>query len=150
MENDMTTLSSLKLVTAVKPTALAPIVQKRNKLIKRLYEQIELAKALVEGREYTTTRLRTVKDAETNETKTVSMPVRVKAWWWSAENGKLCVTIKYGAKTIELAKGKSAVELASKEDLVSVLETLKAAVNAGELDEQINALSATVKSAFKK
>ena len=146
----MTTLSGLKLVTAVKPTALAPIMQKRNKLIKRLYEQIELAKALVEGREYTTTRLRTVKDAETNETKTVSMPVRVKAWWWSAENGKLCVTIKYGAKTIELAKGKSAVELASKEDLVSVLETLKAAVNAGELDEQINALSATVKSAFKK
>ena len=150
MENDMTTLSGLKLVTAVKPTALAPIMQKRNKLIKRLYEQIELAKALVEGREYTTTRLRTVKDAETNETKTVSMPVRVKAWWWSAENGKLCVTVKYGAKTIELAKGKSAVELASKEDLVSVLETLKAAVNAGELDEQINALSATVKSAFKK
>ena len=150
MENDMTTLSSLKLVTAVKPTALAPIVQKRNKLIKRLYEQIELAKALAEGREYTTTRLRTVKDAETNETKTVSLPVRVKVWWWTAENGKLCVTIKYGAKTIELAKGKTAVELASKDELVNVLETLKTAVDAGELDEQINALSGAVKSNFKK
>ena len=137
----MTTLSSLKLVTAVKPTALAPIVQKRNKLIKRLYEQIELAKALAEGREYMTTRLRTVKDAETNETKTVSLPMRVKAWWFNAENGKLCVTVKYGTKTIELAKGKTAVELTSEEDLVSVLETLKAAVDAGELDEQINVLS---------
>ena len=150
MENDMTTLSSLKLVTAVKPTALAPIVQKRNKLIKRLYEQVELAKALAEGREYTTTRLRTVKDAETNETKTVSLPVRVKVWWWTAENGKLCVTIKYGAKTIELAKGKTAVELASKDELVNVLETLKTAVDAGELDEQINAVSGAVKSGFKK
>ena len=150
MENDMTTLSSLKLVTAVKPIALAPIVQKRNKLIKRLYEQIELAKALAEGREYTTTRLRTVKDAETNETKTVSLPVRVKVWWWTAENGKLCVTIKYGAKTIELAKGKTAVELASKDELVNVLETLKTAVDAGELDEQINAVSGAVKSGFKK
>lgn len=150
MENNMTTLSSLKLVTAVKPIALAPIVQKRNKLIKRLHEQIELAKALAEGREYATTRLRTIKDAETNETKTVSLRVRVKAWWWSAENGKLCVTVKYGAKTIELAKGKTAVEIASKEDLVSVLQTLKAAVDAGELDEQINVLSSVLKSGFKK
>ena len=80
----------------------------------------------------------------------MSLPARVKAWWWAADNGKLCVTVKYGAKTIELAKGKTAVELASKDELVNVLETLKAAVDAGELDEQINAVSGAVKSGFKK
>lgn len=150
MENNMTTLSNLKLVTAVRPAALAPIVQKRNKLIKRLFEQIELAKAMEEGRQFTKIRLRTVKNADTNESKTVNSPVRVKAWWWSAENGKLCVNVKYGAKTIELAKGKTAVELASIDELVGVLETLKKAVDAGELDEQINAVSGAVKSNFKK
>ena len=69
--NEMTTLANLKLVAATKPTALAPIVQRRNKLIKRLHEQIELTTALAEGRDYVVTRLRTVIDDETKITKTV-------------------------------------------------------------------------------
>jgi len=145
----MTALSTLKLVSATKPTALAPIVQKRNKLIKKLWEQIELAKAQAEGRDYTATRLRTVKDDE-GITKTVQAPKRVRAWWWTDSNGKLCVTLRYGAKVLELAKGKSAVEIASKEELVTTLETLKGAVDAGELDAAIEAVCGAVKSNFKK
>jgi hypothetical protein len=148
--DEMTTLANLKLVAATKPTALAPIVQKRNKLIKRLHEQIELATALAEGRDYVVTRLRTVIDDETKITKTVSTPKRVKQWWWTAANGKVCVTVRYGAKVIELAKGLTAVELNSKDELVGVLTTLKGAVELGELDLQINAVSGAVKSSFKK
>lgn len=44
----------------------------------------------------------------------------------------------------------TAVELASKDELVDVLTTLKAAVETGELDFQINAVSGAVKSNFKK
>lgn len=148
--NEMTTLANLKLVSATKPIALAPIVQKRNKLIKRLHEQIELATALAEGREYVVTRLHNVIDDETKITKTVSTPKRVKQWWWTAANGKVCVTVRYGAKVIELAKGMTAAELTSKDELVDVLTTLKAAVELGELDLQINAVSGAVKSGFKK
>jgi hypothetical protein len=148
METDMSTLSTLKLVSATKPAALAPIVQKRNKLMKKLWEQIELAKAQADGRDYTATKLRTVKD-ENGNTKTIEQAKRVRAWWWNDSNGKLCVTVRYGAKMLELAKGKTAVEVGSKDDLVTTLETLKAAVDAGELDTAIEAVSGAVKSAFK-
>ena len=54
-----------------------------------------------------------------------------------ADNGKLCVSLKYGAKIIEIAKGRTAVELASEKELVATLEILKHAVESGELDAQI-------------
>lgn len=145
----MSTLAKLNLVAAQKPTAQQPIVLKRNKLIKKLQEQIELASALAEGREYTVTRTRTVTDEDGNS-KSVQQPKRIKAWWWVAANGKTCVTVRYGAKAMELAKGKQAVELNSSDELVDVLQMVKTAVYEGELDEQINAVCGAVKKAFKK
>ena len=145
----MTALSKLTLITATKPNALVPIVQKRNKLIKKLHEQIELATALAEGRHYTATKLRTVTDGA-GDTKTVEQPKRIRQWWWTADNGKLCLTVRYGAKLLELAKGKTAIELTSAEELVTVLETVKAAVADGELDSAIIAISGAVRSSFKQ
>lgn len=145
----MTALSKLTLITATKPNALAPIVQKRNKLLKKLHEQIELATALAEGRNYTATKLRTVTD-DAGNTKTVEQPKRIRQWWWTADNGKLCLTVRYGAKLLELAKGKTAIELTSADELVTVLETVKAAVAAGELDAAITATSGAVRSSFKQ
>ena len=144
----MTVLATLKLTTAIKPTTQPVIVQKRNKLISKLAEQIELATAQAEGRSYTATRLRTIKD-ENGLSKTISQAKRVRECWWTADNGKLCVTLRYGAKVIELAKNKNAVELASKADLITTLETLKEAVLAGELDVQIEAASGAIRSKFK-
>ncbi len=145
----MTALSKLTLITATKPTALAPIVQKRNKLIKKLHEQIALATALAEGRNYTATKLRTVTDDEGNS-KTVEQAKQVRQWWWTADNGKLCLTVRYGAKVLELAKGKTAIELAGADELVTTLETVKTAVAAGELDAAITATSGAVRTAFKQ
>lgn len=145
----MTALSKLTLITATKPNALAPIVQKRNKLLKKLHEQIELATALAEGHNYTATKLRTVTD-DAGNTKTVEQPKRIRQWWWTADNGKLCLTVRYGAKLLELAKGKTAIELTSADELVTVLETVKAAVAAGELDTAITATSGAVRSSFKQ
>lgn len=145
----MTALGNLKLVAATKPTALAPIVQKRNKLIKKLHEQIELATAHAEGRTYTATKIRNVTDDEGNS-KTVELAKRVRQWWWATDNGKLCLTVRYGAKVMELAKGKQAVEVVNKDELVNTLQTLMTAVNEGELDAAIAAASVSVKNAFKK
>jgi hypothetical protein len=44
------------------------------------------------------------------------------------------MSIKFGAKPIELEKGKAGV-VASKDKLPAVIDTLIAAVRAGELDE---------------
>jgi hypothetical protein len=91
-----------------------------------------------------------VKDEETGESKTVEMPKRVKEWWFTTDSGKLCVSLRYGAKVIEIAKGKTAVELASADQLVPTLELLKQAVEGGELDAQLEAASGAVKAVVKK
>ena len=146
----MTVLANLKLVNAKRPVRQSPVLQRRNKVVARIHEQIELAKAKLEGVSFNPTRLRTIKDAETGLNKTVSVPKRVKEWWFTADSGKLCVSLRYGAKVIEIAKGKTAVELAGEKDLVATLEVLTRAVERGELDAQIEAVAGTVKAGFGK
>ena len=146
----MSALANLKLVAAKRPVQLSPVVQRRNKVAKRIYEQIELAKAKQDGKVYSPTRLRTIKDEETGLNKTVQVPKRLKEWWFATDSGKLCVSLRYGAKVIEIAKGKTAVELASEKELVATLEILKQAVEGGELDAQLDAACGAVKAGFKK
>lgn len=146
----MSALSNLKLSNAKRPQAMPAVLIRRNKLVKKLYEQIQLAQAQEAGDTYTAKRLKNVRDAETGLTKTVEVPKRVRQWWWTGDNGKLCLNIKYGSNTIELIKGKYAVELASTADIVPVLTTIKDAAEAGELDSQIEAVAGVVKSGFGK
>jgi hypothetical protein len=51
---------------------------------------------------------------------------------------------------LELAKGKSAIEVGDKKQLVPVIEALKQAVAAGEVDQQLNTAGAEVSSRFAK
>lgn len=147
----MNQLTTLKLVVAKKPTQLPLIVQRRNKVVDRLAEQVLLAKAQQDGTMFAPLTKRTVKDVETGERKTVSVPKRVKQWWFVAENGKVCVSLRYGAKTIALGgKGQTAVELANADQLVPTLETLKSAVEGGELDTSIEAVAGSAKLNFAK
>ncbi len=75
---------------------------------------------------------------------------RVKEWFWINDTGKLNLAVRYGSKVLELAKGKNAIELASGEELIAVLERLKAAVLAGEMDAQIEAASGALRAGFVK
>lgn len=146
----MNTLNSLKLVAAKRPSDIPPVVKRRNRLIAKIWEQTELAKSTQEGKAYAPLRTRTVKDRETGEARRVETPKRVKAWWFTADSGKVCLTVKYGAKVLELAKGKSAIEVGTMAELIPTLEMLKAAVNAGELDAQIDTASDTLRAGFVK
>lgn len=146
----MSALSNLKLSTAKRPQSMPVVLIRRNKLIKKLYEQIQLAEAQQAGDTYMAKRLKNVRDTETGLTKTVEVNKRVRAWWWTGDNGKLCLNVKYGSNTIELSKGKFAIELAGTAELVPVLNTLKDAAEAGELDSQIEGVAGVVKSGFGK
>ena len=145
----MSALNGLKLTATHKPTQMSPVQQRRNKLVKRLWEQIELAKAEQNGTTFAPTRFRSVKDTETGARKQVETCKRVKAWWFVADTGKLVLSVRYGTKVLELAKGKWAVELAGEKDLVPTLELLKGAVLAGELDAQIDAASDKLREGFR-
>ncbi len=146
----MATLASLKLSGAVKPTHVPAVQLRRNKLAKRLWEQIELARAQQAGTTFAPTRLRSVRDTETGIRRQVETNKRVKPWWFVGENGKVAVSVRYGTKLLELAKGKWAVEVGAEKELVPVLEVLKTAVLDGELDAAMETASNKLRSAFGK
>ena len=146
----MATLATLKLSTAVKPTHMPAVQMRRNKLAKRLWEQSELAKAQQAGTQFTTTKFRSIDDPTTGLRKQVEVAKRVKQWWFTADNGKLALSVRYGARLLELAKGKYAVEVASEKELVPTLEIIKAAVLAGELDTAIDAASNKLRAGFQR
>jgi hypothetical protein len=145
----MSALNGLKFVSAKRPQNVAPIMQRRNKLSNQLFEQMELARCLADGKIYAPKQLRTVTDKYTGERKTVEAVKRVKQWWFVAESGRVCLQVRYGSKVLELAKGKNSIEVGSGNELLSVLETVKKCVEAGELDSQIEVASSTLKAAFK-
>ena len=144
----MSTLSNLKLVATKKPTHMPAIVVRRHKLAKKLWEQIQMAKSQMDGTPFVVTKFKTIKDKETGLRRQVEMPKRLKPWWFQSEQGKVCVSVKYGSWTIELAKGKPSVEVANGAELVKTLETIKGAVEAGELDTQIEQASGAVRAGF--
>ena len=146
----MSALTSLKLVCAKKPTNIPPVVLRRNKLSAKLWEQIELARGQTTGKPFVVIKNRTIKDSETGLRKVVEVPKRLRPWWWISESGKVCVSVRYGSKVLELSKGKSAVEVASPEDLIKTLETVRSAVEAGDLDAQIEAASGVLKAGFRQ
>ena len=146
----MSILSNLKLVAVKKPRNMPAIVVRRNKLSSRLWEQIQLAKSQLEGTQFVVTKFRSVKDRETGLVKQVEVPKRIKPWWFQSNEGKVCFSVRYGSWTIDLANGKSSVEVESGEELVKALTTIKIAVEAGELDSQIEIASAKLRSGFGK
>ena len=146
----MSALNGLKLTTAKKPTHIPQIVFRRNKLSNKIWEQIQLAKSHIDGTPFVVTKFKSVKDKETGLRRQVEVPKRIREWWFKNEEGKVCVSVKYGTKVIELAKGKPSVEVDSAQSLVKALETIKSAVEQGELDAQIELASGALKAGFRK
>jgi hypothetical protein len=146
----MTAFTALKLTAAKKPTQIPAVQVRRNKLTTRIGEQIELARAQQGGMKFTVTKLRTFKDKETGLRRQIEVDKQPQKWWFMGDNGKLAISIRYGAKVLELAKGRFAVELATEKDLVPTLEIIKAAVSAGELDVAIEAASHKMRDGFGK
>jgi hypothetical protein len=142
-------LQSLKVTAAKKSIGNNPQALRRMKLSRKLWEQIQLAKSQAEGATFTLTRFRSVVDPDGGR-RNVETPRRVRAWWWITDTNKLALNIRYGARKLEISKGKSAVEIATTADLVPTLELIKQAVEAGELDAQIEAAALKLREGFVK
>jgi hypothetical protein len=142
-------LSSLKFVQ-VKRTAMNVNATefRRQKLARKIDEQINLASELTSSGKVVVTRVKRVTD-ETGATSIVEVQRRARAWWFKSDKGTLCVSIRYGAKVIEIQKGRNAIEVASVGELTTTLEIIKTAVLSGELDSQITLAAETVRARFK-
>ena len=109
-----------------------------------------MAKAIQAGTEFVPVKIRSVRDQETGETRKVEVPKRLKPWWWPSENGKMFITVRYGARTLEVIEGKNAIETENIAGVITTLEVLRTAVDAGELDARIESISGLVKAGFEK
>lgn len=145
----MSALTNLKLSNTKRTAALAPIQIRRNKLAGKLADQIQLALAQQQGQTYNTTRFKTVASDDGGR-KTIEIQKRVRPMWWTNVDGKICLTVRYGSKQLELAKGKATVEVGAADHLVGILEIIKHAVETGELDQQIESASTVLRTGFKR
>ena len=146
----MSGLNALKLVQAKREKGSSPQHARRQKLSTKLTEQIQLAKAQQSGTEFSPVRVRTVKDEATGQSSKVEVPKKLKPWWWTDDTGKLCITVRYGARTLEIVEGKNAIETDNIADVIASLQVIRSAVDSGELDKRIDAVMGQVKAGFTK
>jgi hypothetical protein len=147
----MSIVTSLKLITTVKSSAVSPILLRRNKLLAKVQEQLDMCEAKRNQQAYAPKRLKTITNKETGERTTVETIKRVKEWFWITEDGKINLAVKYGAKTLPLnKKGANAIELMNGTALIGTLHKLKEAVIAGEFDDAISEVSDATRKAFNK
>ncbi len=144
----MSGLNALKFTNRKRQQGNSPQQARRQKLSVKLEEQIQLAKAQQSGTEYAPTKIRTIKDEATGESRKVEVPKKLMPWWWSDDKGKLCISVRYGARTLEIVEGKNAIETDSIADVITSLQVIRTAVDAGELDKRIEAVTQKVKNGF--
>ena len=125
----MSYLNQIELSTYKPNTQRSPIVRRREKLAFKLEEQLKLAADST----YQPTKIVWNTDSDGNQHK-VKQPKRIKRWWIELDGGAVQLTVRYGSKPLEFAKGNNAIALKRKEDVEPTLRKLKLAVLAGELD----------------
>ena len=136
-------LGALKLDASQKPTKIDTVTHRRNNLLAKLDEQILIAQAMLKGEEYFGKK--TVKETdEDGEVTTTYVPKRVRKWFYE-NNGQWFLEIKYGNKVLQLAKDKGSIVVGKLEDMTGIIEQVKQAVLAKELDNAINMVLETKK-----
>ena len=145
----MSVIAKLKLVASKRERFLSPTVARRQKLADKLEEQLALCTAQKNGEIYAPKRIKTVTNAD-GERVRVEAIKRVKEWFWTADNGKINLCIRYGSKVLNLAKDKNAIEVADKDELLTALNLIKNAVIVGELDAAILAVTQPLKNGVIK
>jgi hypothetical protein len=124
----MPVLKSLSF-TILPKNANDPVQQRRTKFITKLEEQ----KLLLKDPNHVRTVQRWVKvDGERQAT---IKQQAVRPWWKTGPDRQVVMSIKFAARPIEFEKGKAGIVVPSRDKLPTVIDTLIAAVRAGELDE---------------
>lgn len=127
----MVSLKSLSFSSLV-GVADDPVTNRRSKLVARLEEQKSLLSDPLHMR---SEHHFVIQPSGIKER--VEVRKRVRPWWRVDDKGKIYLTVRYGAKSIEFEKGKHAIVVDDKSELASVLDLLIEATRAGELDAHL-------------
>ena len=133
-------LKTLKLGPAMPAVNTAdPLSRSRGRLLEQLAEQRDLATASLEGTVYQPPKriaLRTNADGERIRTE-VTRRVRKNFYQDQAGAYQFVMRIGLGAKLLELQPGKPAINVGTLDKLPGLIDSLIAAVRAGELDPML-------------
>lgn len=135
-ENIMSVIASLKLVEFKPETSQGRIFMRRRKLADKIDQQINLASDPA----YAPTKIVTVTDNEGNQQRK-EVAKRIKRWWVANSDGTVQLTVRYGSKPLELAKGKNAIQCSDTNEISMVLGKVKEAVLNGELDAMLETVT---------
>lgn len=138
----MSVIASLKLIEFKPQNAQGRIFVRRRKLVEKIEQQIKL----VADPSYAPTKLIWAAD-ENGIQQRREVAKRIKRWWVENIDGSAQLTIRYGSKPLELARGKSAIACENIEVIGSILENVKQAVIDGEFDNILNGQVSAVKKA---
>jgi hypothetical protein len=141
----MTQLKSLTFAALPRLSAADPVIHRRNKLNVRLQQQI----ALAQDPNFTLTRQKWIAD-ETGVKQLRELRKKVRPWWRTDATGAVVLTVRYGARVIEFSPGKAAIAVGKKEKLIPTIETVIAAVEAGELDAVLAQMSKSAVAVMMK
>jgi len=132
-------LQSLKYVSTKRPTTASPVETRRKAILKRIHEQISAARAREQGTQHSVKSVQRIRSAETGAIKEIVKEKFIRECWWTADDGKFMLQLRYGMKPLEIVKGKATIEVGEWSNLIPTLEMLKQAVEQGELDQQLGA-----------
>jgi hypothetical protein len=117
---------ALVLVPILKPKTIDPVVQRRNRILKSIKRQKQLVEMFKIGEK------------------------THRAWFWMNEGGQILLHIKYGKVTLELSKGKFAVQCSSMDDVTHNLGVIETLICKGEFDAMLGKVSQDIRSKFLK
>lgn len=116
----------LKFAATARPENASADVQRRQKLVRRIDQQIGYVRQMVEGKQPRA------------------------AWVWMDEAGIYFLPIKYGRQPIELKKGMFSVECADLDHVEAALCAIRSMVINGDLDQQLTKASTDIRRKFNR
>ena len=114
----------LKFVATKKPEAVNTTVLRRQRLVRRIDQQVSLISAAKGG-----------------------MLPRT-SWVWMDDKGSYFLPIKYGRNPIELKKGMFAIECEDIDHAADALSTIRAMVLQGDFDDNLTKASQEIRAKF--
>ena len=133
----MSTLSTLKLSASSPRQQLSATDRLRRKLLEQLDLQIRAAVCAMAGETFQHEVQRWVRQNGSNDKVLTTITRQVRPWWWTNSFGTIMLSLRQGNRIIDIAEGKSSIEVGELSDLLAILETLRKAITAGELDAQL-------------
>lgn len=116
----------LKFAATARPNKASADVQRRQKLVRRIDQQIGYVRQIIDGKQPRA------------------------AWAWMDEAGTYFLPIKYGRQPIELKKGMFSVQCQDLDHVEAALCTVRAMVLQGDLDPQLAQASTDIRERFIK